>query len=38
MELNPDFSEFIALLNAYEVKYLVIGDYVVSHHDYSRYF
>ena len=37
MELNPDFSEFIALLNAHEVKYLVIGGYAVNYHGYPRY-
>ncbi|GAB5521266.1 MAG: nucleotidyl transferase AbiEii/AbiGii toxin family protein [Rhodothermales bacterium] len=37
MELNKDFKEFIALLNAHEVQYLVIGGYAVNYHGYPRY-
>ena len=37
MVLNKDFREFIALLNAKEVKYLVIGGYAVAYHGYPRY-
>ena len=37
MVLNPDFREFIALLNAKEVKYLIIGGYAVAFHGYPRY-
>jgi hypothetical protein len=31
MVINKDFREFIALLNAKEVKYLVIGGYAAIH-------
>jgi predicted nucleotidyltransferase len=37
MVLNKDFKEFIALLNAKDVKYLVIGGYAVAFHGYPRY-
>jgi hypothetical protein len=37
MELNQDFKEFIELLNAREVHYLVIGGYAVNFHGYPRY-
>jgi hypothetical protein len=37
MELDKDFKEFIALLNAHEVHYLVIGGYAVNFHGYPRY-
>jgi predicted nucleotidyltransferase len=37
MELDKDFKEFIQLLNAYKVKYLVIGGYAVNFHGYPRY-
>lgn len=38
MELqNQDFKEFIALLNAHEVKYLVVGGYAVVFHGHPRY-
>ena len=37
MELDKDFREFIELLNAYEVAYLVIGGYAVNYHGYPRY-
>ncbi|RZM76065.1 DUF6036 family nucleotidyltransferase [Leptolyngbya iicbica] len=35
--LNPDFKEFIQLLNANQVRYLVIGGYAVALHGYPRY-
>ena len=35
--LNPDFKEFIALLNANDVHYLVVGGYAVALHGYPRY-
>lgn len=35
--LNPDFKEFIELLNAHEVRYLVVGGYAVALHGYPRY-
>ncbi len=37
MGLNEDFKEFIALLNANEVKYLVVGGYAVAFHGHPRY-
>jgi predicted nucleotidyltransferase len=37
MEINKDFKEFIELLNANDVKYLVIGGYAVNFHGYPRY-
>ena len=35
--LNQDFKEFIQLLNANKVKYLVIGGYAVAIHGHPRY-
>ena len=35
--LNPDFSAFIALLNANGVRYLVVGGYAVAFHGHPRY-
>jgi hypothetical protein len=37
MELDKDFKEFIQLLNAHKVSYLVIGGYAVNFHGYPRY-
>lgn len=37
MVLSPDFKEFIELLNAHEVRYLVIGGYAVAFHGHPRY-
>lgn len=37
MNLSQDFKEFIELLNANHVKYLIIGGYAVSFHGYPRY-
>lgn len=37
MVLNTDFREFIELLNAKGVKYLVVGGYAVAYHGYPRY-
>ena len=37
MVINKDFKEFIKLLNANEVKYLVVGGYAVAFHGYPRY-
>jgi len=34
---NKDFNEFIALLNANDVKYLIVGGYAVGFHGYPRY-
>jgi len=35
--LNPDFKEFIQLLNEHKVRYLVVGGYAVAFHGYPRY-
>jgi hypothetical protein len=35
--LNQDFKEFIQLLNANQVHYLVVGGYAVALHGYPRY-
>jgi hypothetical protein len=35
--LPRDFREFIQLLNAHRVKYLVVGGYAVGYHGYPRY-
>jgi len=37
MELARDFSEFIDLLNKYEVDYLVVGGYALGFHGRPRY-
>ena len=37
MKLDKYFREVIELLNAYDLKYLIIGGYAVNFHDYPRY-
>jgi hypothetical protein len=37
MVLDENFKEFIRLLNAHEVKYLVVGGFAVAYHGYPRY-
>gem|GEM_PF-875049 len=37
MDLYPDFKDFIQLLNAEKVEYLVGGGYAVTWHGYPRY-
>lgn len=37
MVLNKDFREFIELLNAHEVQYIIVGGYAVAFHGYPRY-
>lgn len=37
MVINEDLKEFIKLLNANQVKYLVVGGYAVAFHGYPRY-
>ena len=37
MVLDENFSEFIKLLNANDVKYLVVGGFAVAYHGYPRY-
>jgi hypothetical protein len=36
MDLTPDFKEFIRLLNAHNVQYLVVGGYAVALYGYPR--
>ncbi|HLA64159.1 MAG TPA: hypothetical protein VK610_07005 [Rhodothermales bacterium] len=35
--LSPDFSEFVELLDAHEVRYLLVGGYAVAFHGHPRY-
>lgn len=37
MTLPPDFNEFIASLNAREVRYLTVGGYAVAFHGHPRF-
>ena len=37
MILNPDFKEFFQLLNANDVRYMIVGGYAVAYHGYPRY-
>ena len=37
MVLDKDFSEFVAPLNEFEVRYLVLGGYAVGFHGHPRY-
>jgi hypothetical protein len=37
MVLNRDFKEFIQLLNANHVRYLIVGGYAVAFHGHPRY-
>ncbi len=34
---NPDFREFVELLNVHKVRYLVVGGYAVALHGHPRY-
>lgn len=36
MKLHPDFKEFLQLLNAHQVKYLLVGGYALAIHGYPR--
>ena len=36
IELPPDFKEFLRLLDAEQVEYLLIGGYAVAYHGYPR--
>ena len=36
LALPPDFKEFLRLLRAHGVEYLLIGGYAVSYHGYAR--
>ena len=35
--LDQDFKEFIELLNAHKVRYMVVGGYSVAYHGYLRF-
>lgn len=37
MEVQEDFKELLALLNAHEVEYVIVGAYALSHHGVPRY-
>ena len=37
MVLSKDFKEFIALLNAHQIKYLIVGGYAVGLHAQPRF-
>jgi len=37
MELKKDFREFVELLNAADVKYVIVGAYAVAFHGLPRY-
>jgi len=37
MDLEEDLREFVELLNALEVRYLVVGAFAVAYHGYPRY-
>jgi len=34
---SPDFREFVALLNKFHVKYMIVGGYAVGIHGHPRY-
>ncbi len=36
IQLPPDFKEFLALLNAHDVQYLVVGGYAVNYYGFNR--
>ncbi len=36
-KLDPDFSEFVALLNRQKIDYLIVGGYAVGFHGHARY-
>ena len=37
MTLDPDFEDFIKLLNHHEVDYMIIGGYAMAFHGKPRY-
>ena len=37
MQLDRDFKEFVSLLNARKVRYLIVGGYAVAAHGLPRY-
>lgn len=36
IQIPPDFSEFLKLLNDHEIAYLLVGGYAVGYHGYVR--
>ena len=36
VHLPPDFKDFLRLLNAHQVEYLLVGGYAVGYHGYPR--
>src|ERR1700710_1004504 len=36
IRLPPDFREFLQLLNAHQIEYLLVGGYAVGYHGYPR--
>ena len=37
MEIQEDFREFFALLNAHKVEFIIVGDYALAFHGAPRY-
>ena len=37
MNTQPDFEEFLRLLEAHRVEYLIVGGYAVAYHGYPRF-
>jgi len=37
MEVQKDFNEFLALLNAHEVDFMIVGGYALAYHGVPRY-
>ena len=37
MEVQKDFKEFLALLNAHEVDFMIVGGYALAYHGAPRY-
>lgn len=37
ISLDPNFKEFIALLNSEKVKYLLLGGYAVNYYGHHRF-
>lgn len=37
MEVQKDFEEFLALLNAHEVDFMIVGGYALAYHGAPRY-